>query len=98
MKKNHVALFGLVLVVGSMIGCTSRTKVTVGPVQIAGKVQIYRIPHTASFDLSLNKIGFTIGQFGCGVESSFGPFDKVIGIEHSIKAFADTSVLGNDSE
>ena len=44
MKKQCMTLLGLVLITGSVIGCASRTGVTVGPVQIAGKVQIFEIP------------------------------------------------------
>ncbi len=83
MKNQCVMLVGLVLAIGSMVGCASRTGVTLGPVQVAGQVQVFETPQAASFELSLNRVGFTIGQFGCEIESFVGPCEKVISLEHS---------------
>lgn len=94
MKKNFVMLFGMLFVLVSVVGCASRTKVIAGPIQVGGHVQLFEESQAASFELSLDKIGFTIGHFGCGVESSFGPCAKVIGLEHSTgdpaKVFEDS--------
>lgn len=97
MKKQCVTLLGLVFIVGSVVGCASRTKMIMGPVQVAGEVQVFDEPQTASFDFSLDKVGFTVGQFGCFVESSVAPCEKVISIESStgnpVKVFADVLPL-----
>lgn len=97
MKKQCVVMTGLVLVLGSLVGCASRTGMTLGPVQVSAQVQVFDTPQAASFDLSLNKIGFTIGMFGWEIESLLGPCEKVIGINHSTgdpgKVFADVPAL-----
>lgn len=79
MKNLCVALLGLALVVG----CASRTRIVAGPVQVAGEVQVFKTPQAASFELGLQRIGFTVGHLGGAVESHFGPCEKVIAIQHS---------------
>lgn len=102
MKKQCVTLCGCVLATMLIVGCASRTKIVAGPVQVAGEVQVFDTPQTASFDLSWNKVGFTVGRFGCEIESFVGPCEKVIGIESStgnpVKVFADVPDLGSDSQ
>lgn len=97
MKKQCMILSGLVLVTGLMVGCASRTKMVFGPVQVAGEVQVFDESQATSFDLNLNRIGFTIGRFGCVLESRFEPCEKVIGVESSTgnptKVFNDVPAL-----
>ncbi len=97
MKKQCVSLLGLVLVVGLVVGCASRSKVIVGPLQVAGEVQLFDAPQAPSFDLSVDKLEFTIGSFGLKVESMLGPCTKVISVESSTgdpnKVFNDVSSI-----
>lgn len=83
MKKQCVTLLGLVFVIGLMVGCASRTKIITGPLQVAGEVRVFDAPQAASFDFSIDKIGFTIGHLGWNVESMLGPCTKVLSIESS---------------
>ncbi len=82
MKKCMIG-FGLVVAVGIMVGCASRTRFVAGPVQVAGEVQVFETPQATSFELGLRKIGFTVGHLGGAVESHWGPCEKVIAIQHS---------------
>lgn len=94
MKNCCVSLLGLVLLVG---GCASATRVNVGPVQVAGQVQVFETSQAASFDLNPNRIGFTVGRFGCSVQSRIGSCSKVVGFSHSTgdsaKVFVDVPAL-----
>lgn len=83
MKKQCVLLVGLILVAGLSTGCLSRSRVTLGPISVAGESQIFAEPQEFSFDLSLNKIGFTVGQFSWSLESDFGTCEQVIGFDHA---------------
>lgn len=64
-------------------GCASRTKMTLGPLQIGGQVQVFEESHDFEIILTPNKIGFTLGCFEASIDSSIGPCEKIIGLEHS---------------
>lgn len=83
MKNFYGSLFGLVLVAMLSFGCASRTKVGVGPVMVAGQVQMFEESQGFAFDLGLKKVGVTLGYIECSIESEFGPCPEVINMSHS---------------
>ncbi|KKN98835.1 hypothetical protein LCGC14_0140760 [marine sediment metagenome] len=82
MKKQFVTLLGVGLMLVA-VGCTSRTRVTFGPLSVAGQTQAFETEQPFSFDLSPNKVGFTVGYVGWSVESMFGSCEEVIGASHA---------------
>ena len=83
MKKQCVLFAGLMLFAGLSAGCISRSRLDFGPLTVAGETQVFNASQDFSFDLGLDKVGFTVGNFGWSVESKFGDCDKLIGFQHS---------------
>jgi hypothetical protein len=74
---------GLILVVVSNLGCASRTKIGLGPVQVAAQTEAFKEIQTPAFDFSLSRIGFTLGHIRWFVESKIGPCEEVISVQSS---------------
>ncbi len=83
MVMKCMAVLGLVFILCGSFGCASRTKIGLGPVQVAAQTQAFRALQTPAFDLSLSRIGFTLGHVRCLLESRFRTCDKVISIQSS---------------
>lgn len=100
MKSRFIGLFGIALVIGSVVGCASRTRVDFGVAQVAGQVQGYDSWQPFSFELSLDKIGMTGGYTSFMVESNFGKCEQTVGVLHSTgmpeKVFANVPGLDNN--
>lgn len=101
MKKKFMFTCVSMAVIGSLVGCASRTVTTLGPVQIAGQVQVFDAPQEVSFDFGWDKVGFTVGYFGCEIGSLFGPCEKLIGINSATgdpeKVFSKVPTIGGDN-
>ncbi len=100
MRSRLVILVGIFTLVGSLVGCASRTRVDLGVMQVAGQVQAYDSWQPLSFELSLDKISATGGYTGFMIESNFGECEESVGIFHSTgttdKVFSDVSGLDNN--
>jgi len=101
MNKQFFGLLGLVLAVGSIVGCASRTKIVAGPVQVSGQVEIFDEPQEPSFEFTLDKIGFTLGWFGWEIDSFVGKCVKVLSLKSSTgdpaKVFDEVPPVGDGS-
>ena len=102
MKNFYGSLLVLALVVVSSFGCATRTKIVAGPVAVAGQVQVFEEPRPFALELGLHKVGVTLGNIECSVESRIGSCDKVIGLSHSTgeteQVLEDVPALGGVSE
>jgi len=99
MNRKFLGALGVTVILGSLFmffcsGCASRTRVTLGPAQVGGHVQLHTESQGLDFTLAPGKIGFTVGCFEAAVEGKVGPCEKIIGLEHSTgdpaKVFGDS--------
>jgi len=97
MVMKCVALLGVVFILCGSFGCASRTKIGLGPMQVAAQTQAFTEVQTPAFDFSPSRIGFTLGHIRWFVESKFGPCEEVISVQSSTgnaeRVFEDVPAL-----
>jgi hypothetical protein len=78
-----MTLLGVILILFGSFGCASRTKIGLGPVQVAAQTEAFKEIQTPAFDFSLSRVGFTLGHIRWFVESKVGPCEEVISVQSS---------------